>query len=181
MLNVNLLPWRDRQRRRKMKHLMLLSFLHCTFVIAVYSTISHIINENSRKFTETGRIWQQHNVLLSQNIARLASYQKKLTDQRDAQRERRLRKLQAENRLNLLTMIAAVLPETLWLSKVSARQHKITIEGFSFDYSSVVSLNERLKTFNPLKHTEIINIIQHNNIGQDLPPGLTFLLEATWN
>ncbi|MFZ4832549.1 PilN domain-containing protein [Rouxiella sp. Mn2063] len=160
MLQVNLLPWRQWQRLRR------LSNAFCVVTVLIMLIVPLFIG------------WQwylQDDIATNQRtLAALAhqrqalAHQQSLVDKAEASlllvQQRREQSLQQYRRslryLNLLQAVSTAIPDEVWLTQLHEHDGKLMLSGLSLDYPQLLAFSKHLQSFGVLEHITLHEVSQ---------------------
>ncbi len=129
MIKINLLPWRETQRKRKQQQFIIALSLSLIFVLSVFAYLhSYILNQQAYQI-QRNRLLQQEVTLQDQNVLTRKMIEEKINQF--------INKINYINTLqtsrldtrNVLQQLTFALPSTLFLTKITRIDHEIIIEG----------------------------------------------------
>lgn len=145
MRGLNLLPWREIQREKKRK-LFIFSIATAAFVSLIILGISHIILAYKIKIQHKKNLVLNHKI---ESYAEKTSEIKKI-NQRNIRFQKRIQLINqlAVNRSSLIlayNQLARIIPDDVFLKKLTINERKIVLEGYSDSSLSVATLMRTIK------------------------------------
>lgn len=174
MYQVNLLPWRIRQQRRR--YAFWLRFFCGQLVIAL-ATLFLISNLLSYQQGQQHRVLQQLTQQHLELTERLQQTQQRVAElARQVAIEVRYQRNGAHNRryLSLLQQLSRALPEGVWLTAFEEDAQGISLRGLGGHYVAITALEQRLAAFPQLQDSRLAEVLRRKE-GE-----LVFILTARW-
>lgn len=143
MVAINLMPWRGRRQRQKLRKWRLLGGL--MLVLCLFGgLLGYWQQQINHQRANMLILWpgiQQDAVALHD---RTLAAQKRLAQQREAQQQQLLLQQDLSRWLSFIQRLSAEIPQDIWLNGLKKNQQDVSIKGFSRSVAELHQLRDRL-------------------------------------
>ncbi|WON76743.1 PilN domain-containing protein [Serratia sp. UGAL515B_01] len=174
MYQVNLLPWRVRQQRRRYVFWLR---LFCTQLFVATSILTSIFFLLGHQQVQQRKVVQTLTQQYSDLTVRLREVQQSMSElARVTAAETQRRQNLAHNRryLSLLQQLSLALPDTLWLTRFEENAKGILLQGVGAPYAAIITFEQQMALSPLLHHSQLAEVMAREE------GGLTFILKARW-
>lgn len=176
---VNLLPWRQRRLAQDTRRWWLWLLFFTGVLSLTLGTCRWTLTQQRSVLEDRLRTVQQEQHAYSVQLREVQWLMAAL--RREHGKQQADDKTRAHNRgyEQLLTQLAQLLPDGLWLTAMTAQDGKVNLRGKGHDYADIVHFSSRLETETVLTSVRLIQTRQETISSSDSTlPALVFHLQA---
>lgn len=174
MLQVNLLPWREKRRQQRQRYWLLRCALGILLSLLLLGSLGVYLHHVQENYGAQRDRWQRHAQSLGAEIARrqeaLARH-RQIAQRIEQQRQLTLR---SERYLQLLQQLAWRVPARAWLTAMEVYENSVQLTGNSEEYAAIVALTQSLSGYVDLVNVSLAEVHQQPD------RTLRFMVNANW-
>jgi len=173
MLQVNLLPWRQWLRQRRLSNVLCVATVFITLIAPLVIGWQWHLHDDiaAKKKTLAALAFQQRALVQQQNLVDKAEADLLLVQQR---REQGLEQHRRSLRyLNLLQAVSKAIPDEVWLTQLHELDGKVMLSGLSLDYPQLLAFSQHLQSSGLLEYLTL------NEVSQLPTQRLRFVIRAS--
>ncbi|WP_114193030.1 PilN domain-containing protein [Edaphovirga cremea] len=174
MLQVNLLPWREKRQQKRQRYWLLCGALALLFSLLLLSSLGFYLHRVQLKYGAERDRWQRHAHALAVETER-----RKLAMEKRQQLEQRIEQqhqwaLRSGRYLQLLQQLAWRVPAKAWLTGLEEHEKGLLFTGQSEEYAAIVTLTHSLS-----RYVDLMNV-SLSEVHQQPDRTLRFMVNANW-
>jgi len=160
MLQVNLLPWRQWQRQRRLTNALCVAAVFITLIVPWFVGWQWHLHDAIavKKRTLAELVLQQRAFVQQQRLVDKAEaallLEQQCKEQNQQQRRHSLRYL------NLLQAISKAIPNEVWLTQLHEDDGKLMLSGHCLDYQQLLAFSQHLQSYGLLQHIRLHEVSQ---------------------
>lgn len=174
MLQVNLLPWRERRRQKRQRYWLLCGVLALLFSLLLLSSLGFYLHRVQLKYGAERDQWQRHAHALAVETERRKLAMEKRQQLEQYIEQQRQWALRSGRYLQLLQQLAWRVPAKAWLTGLEEHEKGLLFTGQSEEYAAIVTLTHSLGRYVDLMNVSLAEVHQQPD------RTLRFMVNANW-
>lgn len=155
---INLLPWREQQRKNKRRYFYYLSMTIVVILFIITLTIYHLLSQALSYQIDITKQLQNRYLQTRTQLTELIELGKQ-NEQLELLLNQRLVTINHhKDMLTLLIILAEMIPNNMWLNEVEYTDYQLNIKGISLFYGDILSLVAQLNQLALIANSKILTI-----------------------